>query len=82
MARAEFREGARQPLWFSGPSFLMDNDGVPLGYGEGRCDLAMYSSMTCGDDEGTIWYPDRKFFLLGKRLPFPWLTEMGVKGQQ
>ena len=82
VARAEFREGARQPLWFSGPSFLMDNDGVPLGYGEGRCDLAMYSSMTCGDDEGTIWYPDRKFFLLGKRLPFPWLTEMGVKGQQ
>ena len=46
----------------------MDNDGVPLGYGAGRCDLAMYASVTIRDGVPVLWYPDRKFFLLGKRL--------------
>jgi hypothetical protein len=82
VARGEFRKGARQPVWFSGPHFLMDNDGVPLGYGSGRSDLAMYSSLTIVDDEPVLWYPDRKFFLLGKKLPREWLGEMKVFGEE
>jgi hypothetical protein len=78
VARGEFREGAEQPIWFSGPHFLMDNDGVPLGYGSGRSDLAMYSSLTFVEDEPVLWYPDRKFFLLGKRLPMDWIMEMKI----
>jgi hypothetical protein len=46
----------------------MDNDGVGLGYGNGRADLAMYSSVTRDDGGATLWYPDRKFFLLGKEI--------------
>ncbi|MBU7004841.1 MAG: exo-alpha-sialidase [Theionarchaea archaeon] len=82
IARGEFREYARQPVWFSGPHFLMDNEGVPLGYGSGRSDLAMYSSLTFVDDEPVLWYPDRKFFLLGKKLPRKWLGEMMIYGKE
>lgn len=64
----EYRHGARQPVWFSEPRFFMDNDGVPLGYGRGRCDLAMYSSLTRRGGGAVLWYPDRKFFLLGRRI--------------
>ena len=46
----------------------MDNDGVPLGHGKGRADLAMYASVTQRKGQTVLWYPERKFFLLGKRI--------------
>ena len=67
-APGEFRPGARQPVWFAEPQLLMDNDGVPLGYGHGRADLAMYASFTNRGGQRVLWYPDRKFFLLGKKI--------------
>ncbi len=63
-----FELKANQPIRFSEPQFLMDNDGVPLGVNGGRADLAMYASMTVKDGEAVLWYPDRKFFLLGKKI--------------
>jgi hypothetical protein len=68
LSRTKIAENARQPLEFGDPEFFMDNDGVGLGYGNGRADLAMYSSVTYDDDGVTLWYPDRKFFLLGKKI--------------
>ncbi len=64
----KFNPNVTQPIWFTKPIFLMDNDGVPIGPKGGRCDLAMYASMTKIDNEPVLWYPDRKFFLLGKKL--------------
>lgn len=55
----------RQPIRFSDTRFLMDNDGVPLGP-LGRLDLAVYTSFTEHAGRRVLWYPDRKFFLLGK----------------
>jgi hypothetical protein len=69
--RGTYQPRARQPVWFSPPRFLMDNDGVALGYGKGRTDLALYASLTRHHGQAVLWYPDRKFFLLGKKLaPF------------
>ncbi|MCK4591717.1 MAG: hypothetical protein KAT86_08185, partial [Candidatus Latescibacteria bacterium] len=79
IARGRFQPGAKQPVWFSAPRFLMDNDGIPLGYGNGRCDLAMYASMTKVQDEPVLWYPDRKFFLLGKCISLELLSEMEIR---
>ena len=42
----------------------MDNGGIPVL----RNDLAMYASVTEEDDGIVLWYPERKFFLLGKRI--------------
>lgn len=64
LARGAFRPKAKQPVWFSEPWFFMDNGGVPIF----RADLAMYSSVTPADDGLVLWYPDRKFFLLGKKI--------------
>ena len=55
----------------------MDHGGVPILRG----DLAMYASVTRGDDGGLVlWYPDRKFFLLGKKITRGLLAGMAVPG--
>lgn len=76
LARGVFREGAAQPVWFSEPWFFMDNAGVKLL----RTDLAMYASTTfCDKPEGIIlWYPERKCFLLGKKIPLADLQAIPV----
>lgn len=65
-----FQPGAQQPVWFDEPEFFMDHDGTPLGAPgtTGRIDLALYSSVTVNNGHAILWYPDRKFFLLGKIL--------------
>lgn len=74
LARGLFRPGAKQPVWFSEPQFFMDNEGVPML----RADLAMYASTTRTAEGLILWYPERKFFLLGKRIARSWLAEMPV----
>lgn len=69
-----FDPAARQPVRFGQPQLWMDHDGQGLGPpGAWRCDLAMYSSLTVRRGQAVLWYPDRKFFVLGKHLPaLPW----------
>jgi hypothetical protein len=74
IARGSFRAGAEQPVWFSEPVLFMDHGGVPILRG----DLAMYASTTRTDDGVVLWYPDRKFFLLGKRIRSDWLLQFSV----
>lgn len=65
-----FDPAAHQPIRFDEPRLWMDHDGQGLGPpGALRCDLAMYSSVTVRDGQSVLWYPDRKFFVLGKHLP-------------
>ncbi len=74
LARGQFRPGAKQPVWFSEPQFFMDNGGVPMR----RADLAMYASTTPTADGLMLWYPERKFFLLGKHITRAALAEIPV----
>lgn len=64
LCRGQFRPNAEQPVWFSEPQFFMDHGGVSIL----RADLAMYASVTTTEDGLVLWYPERKFFLLGKRI--------------
>jgi hypothetical protein len=77
----EFRPDAAQPVWFSEPKLLMDNGGKRLGYGKGRPDMAMYASFTNRNGVWVLWYPDRKFFLLGKRITDEWLDGLTVASE-
>ena len=72
--RGEFRPGAHQPVWFSAPVEFMNNGGVRLN----RMDLAIYGDMTLEDGEPVLWYPDRKFFLLGRHIPRNFLSGLSV----
>lgn len=72
--KGEFRPDAHQPVWFSSPVEFMNNGGVALE----RMDLSLYADLTIEDGEPVLWYPDRKFFLLGRRIPRALLAGMTV----
>ena len=65
IAVGEFQPDAHQPIWFSEPKKLLDNDGITLS-AKGTNELATYTSITNFNDKLTLWYPDRKYYLLGK----------------
>lgn len=67
IALGEFRPDADQPIFFSASKPFMDNDGVKLGPLQ-RLDCGVYPSMTYTGGCDVLWHPDRKFFLLGKRI--------------
>lgn len=73
----EFRPSAEQPLWFSEALQILDSDGVCIGPKQ-TCEIATYPSLTEKDGERILWYPDRKFFLLGKLLPDELLSGLPV----
>ena len=81
IALGEFRPQAEQPIWFSPSKQLMDNDGVGLGP-QGRTDIGVYPSMTNRRGNDVLWHPDRKFFLLGKRITREWLADLEVPAGQ
>ena len=83
-ARGEFRPGADQPVWFSRSKPLMDTGGMGV---DGRKDepghrvqtgIGIYTSFTSGHGGDILWYPDRKFFLLGKKIAPEFLADLRV----
>lgn len=79
LTRGEFRPDAHQPIWFSKPKLFIDNDKVPWGPpGRERLEAATYTSFTDIDGLRILWYPDRKSFLLGKRIPDSMLDNMEI----
>ena len=74
IALGEYRSGTDQPIWFSKSKQLMDNDGVGIGP-LNRTDIGVYPSTTKRNGNFVLWHPDRKFFLLGKRITPEWLAD-------
>ena len=77
IALGEFRPGADQPIWFSESKQLMDNGGNGIGPLH-RIDIGVYPSVTRRNGEFVLWHPERKFFLLGKRIAEEWLADLAV----
>lgn len=75
LLRGEFRPDAHQPVWFSQPVEFMNNGDVAI---PPRKDLSLYGDLTFEDGEPVLWYPDRKFFLLGRKIPRSLLATMPV----
>jgi hypothetical protein len=73
---ARFQAGADQPVWFDEPKLFMDHDSVGLGKPgtPGRQDLALYASFTVRSGKAVLWYPERKFFLLGRTIGEEWFA--------
>jgi hypothetical protein len=75
----EYRPTAEQPLWFSDSKLFMATEGIGMdGTPNTNSDLSLYSSFTNRDGNDVLWYPDRKFFLLGKRITPEWLADLHV----
>jgi len=77
VALGEFRPRAHQPIWFSPPREILDTDGVIVGP-KRTAEVGTYPSLTEWHGQRTLWYPDRKYYLLGKHLPDALLREMPV----
>jgi hypothetical protein len=71
-----YQSEAKQPVWFDEPQLFMNHEGVSLGAPgtRGRLDMALYASFTRCDGKPVLWYPDRKFFLLGRIIEDRWLS--------
>jgi len=77
IALGEYRPNAEQPIWFSHSKQLMDNDGARIGPLK-RIDIGVYPSVTNRKGHFVLWHPERKFFLLGKRITPEWLADLKV----
>lgn len=77
IAVGEFRPKARQPIWFSAPKQTLDTQGVIIGPKK-TAEIATYTSLTEWNGRRVLWYPDRKYYLLGKYLPDAVLADMTV----
>ena len=77
IAVGEFRADAHQPIWFSKPKEILDTQGRIFGP-KGTASVAMYPSLTDWKGKLTLWYPDRKHFLLGKYITDEMLRDMNV----
>ena len=66
--------GAGSPAALSsGPGTPPGAPGMPT-----NTDLSLYSSFTVRNGRNMLWYPDRKFFLLGKEVTGEFLADMRV----
>jgi len=72
-----FVADGHQPIWFGEPYELLDTDGVPVGP-KNTSEIATYTSMTEWRGTRVLWYPDRKYYLLGKLLPDDLLARAGA----
>jgi hypothetical protein len=75
LALGEFRPDAHQPVWFGRPKLFADTEGVIVGPKK-TSEIASYTSFTDWRGTRTLWYPDRKYYLLGKHLTDQWLADM------
>jgi hypothetical protein len=68
IAVGRFDADAHQPIRFGPPHQLLDTDGITVGP-KATAEIGTYPSVTEWNGRRTLWYPDRKYYLLGKRLP-------------
>ncbi len=73
-ALGEFRPRAEQPLWLSESKLLMGTEGIGVdGTREGPANrvqtaIDVYTSFTTRKGNNVLWRPDRKLFLVGKKI--------------
>jgi len=58
----KFIEGAHQPIWFTEPQLFAPRKGGN----------SFYTSYTVRDGKGVLWFPDHKYFLLGREIGPEW----------
>ncbi|MBI3209163.1 MAG: exo-alpha-sialidase [Candidatus Solibacter usitatus] len=84
IAVGEYRPRADQPLWFSESKLLLDSGGIGVdGSRESKenrvqTGVGLYTSFTTRKGNNVLWHPDRKCFLLGKRISPQFLRGLTV----
>ena len=76
-AVGEYRAHASQPIWFSQPREFLTTDDIPVGP-KGTAETGTYPTLLEWNGQRVFWYPDRKYYLLGKLINDDLLAEMSV----
>jgi len=76
IALGEFRPGADQPIWFSESKKFMDTGGYVVSGEKGPSQIGVYSSFTGRSSNYVLWHPDRKCFLVGKKVAAEFLADL------
>lgn len=74
-----FVKDAHQPIWFKEPYKLFDTDDIAIGPKK-TSEIATYTSYIEWKGKKILWYPDRKYYLLGKYLSDELLDSMDSGG--
>ncbi len=75
ISMGEYQPQAVQPIWFSRPKLFADSGDMRVGP-KGTAEMATYTSFTDIDGKRVLWYPDRKYYLLGKYITDEYLMDM------
>ena len=67
LCKAEFDPEGEQPIRIGAPVCLIDTGDIAIGPKQ-TAEGGTYSSFTQWKGKSILWYPDRKFYLLGKQL--------------
>lgn len=65
-----------QPIRFGAPVKFIDTDTVALGQRKKSCTAPLYTAVTQWRGKTMLWYPDRKYQILGKELTPAFLQEL------
>ena len=57
-----------QPIRFGKPVMFADTDTVAVGQRKKCCTAPTYTAVTQWKGKTVLWYPDRKFYILGKEI--------------
>jgi hypothetical protein len=85
IALGEFRPDGDQPVWFSDSKMLMDTNGIGVNGKPGKgaqTGIGLYTSFTTRKGNNVLWHPDRKFFLVGKKITTEFLSDLKVPVRQ
>lgn len=77
VGREIFDSNNKQPLVFSEPRLLADNDRIPISKKQ-LTEIGTYPSLFEYEDKVYFFFPDRKHFLLGKVISPELLSDDGV----
>ncbi|MBN1622730.1 MAG: exo-alpha-sialidase [Clostridia bacterium] len=75
-----YKKDAHQPVWFGIPYKLFDTDDIAIGPKE-TAEIATYTSYIEWNGKRILWYPDRKYYLLGRTLTDELLDSIDVNEQ-
>ncbi|HPR75372.1 MAG TPA: sialidase family protein [Oscillospiraceae bacterium] len=75
IAVGKFSPESEQPLRFGKPYKFLDDDDIAVGPKQ-TAETGTYTSVTDFNGKLTFWYPDRKYYLLGKYLSPELITKL------
>ncbi|MDO4586062.1 MAG: sialidase family protein [Planctomycetia bacterium] len=61
----KYQPNAKQPIWFAAPQLFVDRPSSQ----------SFYASVTRTDGQTVLWYPDQKFYLLGRIIGEEWFKD-------